>query len=48
MERTVDFLTQDDYTDLNCELMLLEVEEQTEGKDNRKRIDEIKTLLEIE
>ncbi|MHB1453918.1 MAG: hypothetical protein ACYCYM_08235 [Saccharofermentanales bacterium] len=48
MERIGDFLTQDTYTDLISELMLLEVEEQTDGKDNKKRIDEIKTLLEIE
>ena len=47
MERIGDTITQEKYGDLLDELMLLQAEEHFDGKDNEKRICEIKTLLEM-
>lgn len=41
-------MTQEEYESLTAELFLLENEEKFAGKDNSKRIKEIKQLLEEE
>ena len=40
-------ITQDEYSKMMSELLVLQAEEQFEGKDNSKRIKEIKELFEI-
>lgn len=42
-----DVITQETYGELLDELMLLQAEEKFEGKSNKDRITEIKTLLQI-
>ncbi len=45
MKKIEGILTQEEFERLSSELLLLEAEEKFDGKDNSKRIQEIKDLL---
>ena len=45
MERTDKILTQEEYAEIQAEITKLEMEQELMGKDNRKKIDELKKKI---
>ncbi len=47
MEKINGILTQEEFEKLSSELIILEAEEQFDGKDNKARIEEIEKIIEM-